>query len=247
MKITINDNSTEPIYYQIYQQIKEHIDNHKIKPGEQLPTERELNKSLGVSRITIRKAIKDLVSEGFCYNKRGKGIFVSRGKIPLELDNLMGMANHIGFLKLELNTKVILKRVIKANTQLAEKLKVEKKSKVLYLKRLRVINNEPLVIENTHLSLNRMQGLEKFNFEGSLYNIIRENYDLFPYRSRGTIIHRLANEENAKLLNIPLNYPVTEKQAVIYDKNNIPIEFVKNYYRSNRFRFFYNSFFQKIV
>lgn len=247
MKITISDNSTEPIYYQIYQQIKEHIYNNKIKLGEQLPTERELNRSLGVSRNTIRKAIQDLVSEGFCYKKRGKGIFVSGGKIPLELENLRGVANHIESLKLELSTKVILKRVIKANTQLAEKLKVEKKSKVLYLKRLRIVNNEPLIIENTYLSLNRIQGLEKFNFKGSLYNIIGENYNLFPYRSRGTIIHRLANEENAKLLNIPLNYPVTEKQAVIYDKNNIPIEFVKNYYRSNRFRFIYNSFFQKIV
>ncbi|MHA1381892.1 MAG: GntR family transcriptional regulator [Candidatus Helarchaeota archaeon] len=246
MKIVINDNSAEPIYYQIYQQIKEQIDNNKIIPGEQLPTERELNRSLRVSRITIRKAIKDLVLEGFCYKKRGKGIFVSGGKIPLELDNLMGMANHIRSLKLELNTKVILKRVIKANVRLAEKLEVEKKSKVLYLKRLRIIKNEPLVIENTYLSLNRLQGLEKYNFEGSLYKIIRENYNLFPHHSRGTIIHKLADEENAKLLNIPLNYSLTEKQAVVYDKNNTPIEFVKNYYLSNRFIFFYNSFFRKI-
>lgn len=246
MKITINDNNNEPIYHQIYQQIKEQINNQKIKFGEQLPTERELNGLLGVSRITIRKAIQDLVSEGFCYKKKGKGIFVSRGKIPLELQSLMGLANYIESLKLKLNTKVILKKVIKADAQLAEKLEVEKKSKVLYLKRLRIINSEPLIIENAHLSLSRIQGLEKFNFKGSLYNIIRENYNLFPYISRETMIHTLADEENSKLLNIPLNYPVTEKLAVVYDKNNTPIEFVKNYYLSSRFKFSYNSFFHKI-
>ena len=244
MEIIINSNSSEPIYHQIYKQLKTSIENKEIKPDERLPTERDLYIKLGVSRITIRKAIKDLVLEGLCYKKKGKGIFVSKEKIFLELETLMGTSNYITSLGIKIRTLVILKKIINSNIQLEEKLNLSKNSKILFLKRIRVIADDPLIMENTHLSLDRMPGLEKFEFTGSLYKILREKYNLFPNYSKGFLVHKLAEEENAKLLNIPLNYPITRKQVVVYSKDNIPIEFITTEYRSDRFKFLFHEFCQ---
>jgi GntR family transcriptional regulator len=242
LKITIKDNSFEPIYYQIYRQIKEFINNKQLKPNEQLPTERELNKLLGVSRITIRKAIKFLMSEGLCYRKQGKGIFVSRGRILLEIETIRGTENLIRSKGMKINTQVILKRIINCNDYISAKLEVPKESKILFLKRLRLINNEPLIIENAYLSLDRMSGLEKYNFAGSLYKILEENYHLIPNHSEGSLIYKLVDEENFKLLNVPLNYPIIEKNVVVYTKEDTPIELVHSFYRSDRFEFQYHGF-----
>jgi len=244
MGIIVNSNSSEPIYYQIYRQLKKTIENKEIKPDEQLPTERDLCIKLGVSRITIRKAIKDLKLEGLCYKKKGKGIFVSKEKIFLELETLMGTSNYITSLGMKIRTLVILKKIINSNIQLEEKLNLSKKSKILFLKRLRIIDDEPLIIENTRLSLDRMRGLEKFVFTGSLYKILREKFNFLPNYSKGFLIHKLADEENAKLLNIPLNYPIIRKQVVVYSKDNIPIEFITTDYRSDRFKFIFHEFCQ---
>ena len=243
MKIKIKDNNILPIYYQIYQQLKEYIDNKKIKSGEKLPSERELEKLLGVSRVTIRKAIKDLISNGFCFKKRGKGIFVSKKRIKFEMEAVKGITNRIKSLGMEIITEIISKKILQCNTTFAGYLEVPIKSKILYLKRLRLINKEPLIVENTYLSLDRMPKLEKNDFRDSLYEIIKEKYGFYPNHAKGSIISKLVSEENSKLLNIPLNFPVIEKKVIVYTKNNIPIEFVKGFYCSNRFEFIYNSFF----
>lgn len=243
MKINIVANSHEPIYYQIYKQIKKYIKNGEIKCGEQLPSERELSNSLGLSRVTIRKAIKDLISEGFCYKERGKGIFVSKERIPLKIDNLKGTANYFRLLGLNLETKMLFKKVIKPDIRLSEKLKT--RSNVLYLKRLRIVEGERLIIDNAYLPLERMLNLEKYCFEGSLYKILYDIYKIQPNRSKSMITHKLADSDIVNLLDIPLNYMITERQSIVYDINNIPIEFVINYYRSDRFIFIYDSLFTK--
>ena len=244
MKIKIKDNSILPIYYQIYQQLKEYIDNKKIKSGEKLPSERELEKLLGASRVTIRKAIKDLISDGFCFKKRGKVIFVSEKRIKFEMEAVKGLTNRIKSLGMEIITEIISQKILQCNTTFSGYLEVPIKSKILYLKKLRLINKEPLIVENIYLSLDTMPKLEKNDFRGSLYEIIKEKYGFYPNHTKGSIISKLVSEENSKLLNVPLNFPVIEKKVIVYTKNNIPIEFVKGFYCSNRFEFIYHSFLQ---
>jgi len=243
LKIKIKDSISLPIYYQIYQQIKEYILNNEIKPGEKLPSERELEKTLGVSRITIRKAIRDLVSEGFCFKKRGNGIFVSPRRIKFEMEAVKGITNRIKSLGMEIITEVISKKILQGNSIFAAYLNVPIKSRILYLKRLRIINREPLIAENTYLPLDRMPKLENNDFTGSLYEIIKKEYDFYPNYAKGSIISKLVSEDNSRLLNLSLNSHVIEKKVVVYTKHNIPIEFVKGFYCSNRFEFIYSNYF----
>lgn len=77
MQIIISNNSKEPIYEQIYAQIKKHILTNELKPGESLPSMRQLAKDLDISVITTKRAYEELEKNGFIYSVVGKGSFVS--------------------------------------------------------------------------------------------------------------------------------------------------------------------------
>ena len=78
MKILLKNNSEQPIYEQITQQIKENILKGQVSLGEHLPSMRELAKDLGVSVITTKRAYENLENDGFVYTIRGKGTFVNK-------------------------------------------------------------------------------------------------------------------------------------------------------------------------
>ena len=69
----LDNNNAVPLYEQMMMMLRERLDNHVLDAGEKLPSEAELCKSYGVSRITVRRAIDELVEEGYLEKKQGKG------------------------------------------------------------------------------------------------------------------------------------------------------------------------------
>lgn len=76
MQVIISNQSKEPIYRQIYAQIKKQILTNELKPGESLPSMRQLAKDLNISVITTKRAYEELENDGFIYSIVGKGSFV---------------------------------------------------------------------------------------------------------------------------------------------------------------------------
>ncbi len=76
--IEIDPASPMPIYHQIEKALERQIEADLWSEGDQLPSERELAEQLGVSRMTVRQAVRSLVLAGYCYRARGRGIFVRR-------------------------------------------------------------------------------------------------------------------------------------------------------------------------
>ena len=81
----LDNNNAVPLYEQMMMMLRERLDNHVLDAGEKLPSEAELCKSYGVSRITVRRAIDELVEEGYLEKKQGKGTFVTqkRAAVPV--------------------------------------------------------------------------------------------------------------------------------------------------------------------
>jgi len=203
-----------------------------------LPSERELSSLANVSRSTVRKALKNLMTEGYCEIRQGKGIYVTADKIQVDIQGFSGFSELMKELGHIPDTRIIEKKVIKANEIVANKLEISKGSQVLYLKRLRLINNEPSKLEITYLPLSRMEGLEKFDFQNSLYKIIKNNYNKEPCYAKGFFNIKTADAECAHLLNISLNSPILEDRSVAFDNENLPIEYVIGIYRSDKFEFY---------
>jgi GntR family transcriptional regulator len=241
MEISLNKNGHVPLYFQIQEYFRDKIENNDIKPGAQLPTERELSDELDVSRVTIRKAMRGLIAEGLCEKKVGKGIFVSDGKIPINVHKLEGTTELLKNTADAMETIVNEQKLILAGEKLANLLDLKKDDKILYLKRIRYINETPVIIEKTNLPLKLFPDLDKYDFSHSLYKILKEDYNTYPNKSRGCFNILMAKEEEARLLNLQLNTPLLVKKATIYSRQGIPIEYTDSVYRSDQFNFLVDS------
>ncbi len=83
---------TKFVYMQIMDSLIDQIENGQLKPGEKLPSERDLSLQLGVSRMTVRRAINDLVTNGLVYRRQGSGTFVAEPKIEQHANMLIGFS-----------------------------------------------------------------------------------------------------------------------------------------------------------
>src|SRR5258708_38361115 len=151
-------NSPLPRYYQLKEIMKERIRSGEWKPGDLIPSERELGETYGISRMTARQAITDLVNEGLFYREQGKGTFVSRNKITQQLIRLTGFTEDIRARGQQPSTKVLSAQLTPANEVTAERLRIQTGQIVFYLQRLRLADGEPLAIESSQLSF---KGCEK--------------------------------------------------------------------------------------
>src|SRR5215472_9864244 len=144
-------NSPVPRYHQLKEILREKIRSGEWKPGDIIPSERELSETYGISRMTARQAITDLVNEGLFYREQGKGTFVSQRKITQQLLHLTGFTEDIKARGQRPGTKVLSAETIPADEGTAEKLRIDPGTSVFRLRRLRIADGSPLAIELSQL------------------------------------------------------------------------------------------------
>src|SRR2546430_3827104 len=144
---TIVRKSPLPRYYQLKEIMREKISSGEWQPGDLIPSERELGEQYGISRMTARQAITELVNEGLFYREQGKGTFVSRHKITQQLIRLTGFTEDIKARGQRPCTKVISAQMFAADETTAEKLRIDPGTLIFRLQRLRLADDEPLAIE----------------------------------------------------------------------------------------------------
>lgn len=210
-----------------------------MSPGDRFPGEVELASQYGVARITVRRAISDLVGEGLLVRHAGKGTFVSQPKIERELVNVSGFTARMQAKGLKTRAKVMETEIVRGEARLAEKLHVSLDDPILRIHRLRFGNDEPIAIEITHLSLTRFPGLDRFDFETqSLYGTLKDHYGIEPkIASQKTLEIRLADDAQASILQLAPGAPLFYLTATVLDQENVPLEYVTTYFRGDRFRF----------
>ena len=120
----IHRNSPIPIYYQLKEILLKKIRTGEWVPGALIPSERELCETYGISRMTARQAISDLVNEGVCYREQGRGTFVSPRKIQQQLQHLSGFTDDIRARGQLPGTKVLVSAMRPANETTADRLHV---------------------------------------------------------------------------------------------------------------------------
>src|SRR5450432_2399049 len=141
-----------PRYYQLKEIMRERIGTGEWKPGDLIPSERELSEQYGISRMTARQAITELVNEGLFYREQGKGTFVSRHKITQQLIHLTGFTEDISARGQRPGTKVISAAMHVADEVIAEKLHINPGTPIFRLQRLRLADEEPLAIELSQIT-----------------------------------------------------------------------------------------------
>ncbi|NDJ79072.1 MAG: GntR family transcriptional regulator, partial [Chloroflexi bacterium] len=181
---------SQPLHAQLKEALTNAIMRGEYKPGDKLPSQRHLCEQYGMSHMTVRRAINELVNDGVIYSIPGKGLFVK----TVEYATLYGLHEHISRLGMTASTHVLDAKLIHASTIMAEMLHVPVGTTLVYLHRLRYADGDPLAITTAYLPHHLCPDLlEKPGATESLLHTLRTEYGLHLAGSRTTISAELAD------------------------------------------------------
>lgn len=238
VSIIIESRSPTPLYVQLVEQFRHMIESGELKPGDQFPTELELVEKYGVARITVRRAINELVQDGLLVRRQGKGTFVARPKIERELINVSSFSNRMLAQGLHPSSKVMGVERISATAKLARILGAPEGAPLVVIRRIRYANEEPTALETSYLVEERCPGIAHRDLsQQSLYKILEEEYCLTPDHSRRTLEVTSATSTEARLLQLHVGAPLFLIKATVYTADETVMEYAKLLFRADRFRF----------
>lgn len=228
---------TTPIYQQIISYIKEYIDNGIYQKGNIIPSEQELCNQFNTSRMTVRRAIDELVNDGFLYRVQGRGTFVSHYVFRKSLE-ILGFSLHMIQLGYKPSSKVLSFEIKKPEPFLAEKLRILPTDSVYFLSRVRMADLEPIAIENVYLSEKRFSGLHTYSFEeNSLYDILKTYYMTEVLLKQEKLNAVFVEGTNAKILFSKDRGVGMRMRGLDFDTNMNPVAYADSIYHGTKYTF----------
>ncbi|MEA2528813.1 MAG: GntR family transcriptional regulator, N-acetylglucosamine utilization regulator [Thermomicrobiales bacterium] len=228
-----------PRYYQLKEIIRERIRSSEWSPGSLIPSERELCERYGISRMTARQSITELVNEGLLYREQGKGTYVGRPKIAQQLLRLTGFTEDMRAREQRPGAKVLTAEMWPADEATAERLRIKVGQPVYRLRRLRLADSEPLAVETSCISFMGCERLLEKDLErDSLYGLLEIVYDMPPMEAEQELEADLARDEEAGLLEVEVGSPILRTRRVTATRRNQPIEYATSIYRGDKYRFY---------
>jgi DNA-binding GntR family transcriptional regulator len=200
-----------PLHKKVYEQLRKHISEGLYKEGDLLPSENELCSLHGATRPTIRKALDKLAIEGFIIRHQGKGSIVKGAPKGIGILSLLGTTSAIGSEKLI--TRIITKPEIRAwekafSFEISE---LEKELGCIFFERLRLVNDKPVFFDTTMIPNHNLPRFVQRNFENqSLFNILREQYQIEVKGGEQKIQAILADEKMQQFFEIPDGSPILQ-------------------------------------
>ncbi|HFC08506.1 MAG TPA: GntR family transcriptional regulator [Chloroflexi bacterium] len=227
-----------PLYFQLKELLREKIASGEWKPGDMVPSERELSEQYHISRMTARQALQELAIEGLLRREPGRGTFVAEPKIEHGLTRLTGFTEDMQARGMKPGARVIRLMAVKPALRVARALQITPEKKIVLLERLRLAGGEPIALETSHLYFNGVEALLQEDFENrSLYQILSEKYHLAPARAVQKIGADLCSRREQDLLQIPAGAPVLRNKRITYDRWGRPFEYTESAYRGDRYVF----------
>src|SRR5262250_3683980 len=223
-----------PKYYQVKRQLLDLT--AALDPGSPVPPERELARSYGTSRTTVRQALAELVIEGRLLRMQGKGTFVAMPKVAQMLE-LSSYTEGMRAQGLHPQTNILDTSYIGADDELAALLAVRPGSRVLRIHRLRLADGEPMSVDASHLSARRFPGLRRsLERPPSLYEALSTDYGVEIAEAQETIETGLADPRDARLLGVDVGMPLLLLSRQAFDGEGMPVEWAQSRYRGDRYK-----------
>ncbi|MDF1508520.1 GntR family transcriptional regulator [Robertmurraya sp. DFI.2.37] len=227
-----------PKYETISSVMRERIKNQFYPIDQPIPDEITLAKEFQCSRMTMKRALDILVKEGLLYRKRGHGTFIIQSAISQNVVNV-GTNEILGLSRL-LKGKKVTSEVIKFDVQfptqeVAEHLAIDVKTPVYFLIRLRLVDDEPYVMERTYMPTILIPGITDDILHGSIYSYIRETLGLTIAGSHRKIRACKSEELDHQYLACLPDDPILEVEHVGFLNNGVPFEYSFSRHRYDKF------------
>ena len=227
--------SGRPRHEQISDWLREHIEQGTYDVDEKLPSEKEIGERFDVSRVTVRRALQTLESEGFIYRRQGLGSFVKERRAAQGLVRLTDFAQDMERAGLEPASRVLHHASVPVPPAPAAALGLEPRSTVVRLDRLRLGDGEPIALDRTWLPMFYAQLLEGHDLEHeTIYQILETEYDIPILSGHYRITAANADEVLAEALGVESDQALLLIERLSLTEGEKRVYYQRRYYRSDR-------------
>lgn len=235
-RLKVDKSLPTPAYLQLRARLAAAIASGGWRPGQALPSERDLATALGLSRMTVRRAFEELVGDDVVEQRQGSGTYVRARRLEHTVDRVVGFsdeARHLGFAP---GSRILDLRPVTADRDVARALRCERSQRVIRVTRVRTADGQPLALQVAYLRPDMIDvdtaALEE---HGSLYRLVELRFGVTPQRARQTVSARLPTREERTLLGVGANEPVLALERTTFDADDAPFEYVRSAYRGDRY------------
>lgn len=235
----VDRTSPVPLHYQVYKQLLEDIEQGRLKPGDPLPTEVELEDQLKLSRTTIRQAFTKLTHEGYITRHPGQGSFVAHPKVKQPLHRLTSFSEDMRSRGLESTARTVDFELTALPAHVAKHLGLPETTPAYRIQRLRFADGSPMSLQVVYFPAIEGRTLDPKALEGggSFYDFLREKYALEIAEADETIDAVDASNDLAEFLDVEVGAPLLRIERVTRTARGEPVEFVEGYYRADRYQY----------
>lgn len=233
----LNKQSPIPMYIQIEEQLKQQIQQGDFSIGMAIPSERELTERFGVSRMTVRQSITNLVNDGLLYREKGRGTFVASPKVEQPLNGLTSFTEDMLARGMVPSNEIITFEIRDPEADILDDLRMQTGEKVYFIERIRFADEKTMAIERTYLPVARFPDLHRDLLQGSLYAMIENNQQLKISHATQRMEAGMVKKEDAELLQINVPAAILMIERISYLAGDLPFELVRSTYRADRYKF----------
>jgi len=231
----LDKKSSTPLYAQLEEILRGYIADGEWVPSQIIPSENELSKTYGISRMTVRSVITTLVKEGLLYRVQGKGTFVSKSKISAKSPAYTGVREQLEKQGYRTDTRLIRTDVIVPSRNILKALLLEEGETVHYIQRVRYADGEAVSIHESYIPTKLCPVIDQKKIVSEqLCHILKEDDSLSAARVTESLESILATDNEAALLGIDKGYPLLLLKEINQTKAGIRFEYTKIVFRGDK-------------
>ena len=228
----------ENLYAQVESVLAAEISDGSLNVGDQLGTEDSLIARFEVSRITVRRAIQNLVGRGLVEIRRGKGTFVAPPRITQELTELSGFVEDMHALGRKPTARVLGKEIVTADTTVALHLALTKGERVTRIRRVRLADGIPISFDETYLPLEIGRKIVTNNLRVEpIFSLLERKYNIPLIEAEYRLEAVAADPDVARALHVEQGSPIFRIERTSYSTGNRPVDYERLSYRGDLVRF----------
>ncbi len=238
LSVALDRDSPIPLYHQLKQHLLQVIERGDYCPDERLPSERELQSVYGVSQITVRRALSELVVDGRIVRKPGRGTFLLPEKQRIGHERTGGLFEELESRGLHVQSEILDFGCVEAKGEIASKLGVSQGATVFHYVRLAFVEGKPLLLAETHIGGDHEIGLDPTVLaQESAVKLLGEVHGVEVVYADRTVEAVNLPEESCELLGVTPTTPMLQVESILRDREHRPVILTRAVYCGGRYKY----------
>ncbi|MBI5303249.1 MAG: GntR family transcriptional regulator [Chloroflexi bacterium] len=231
-------NRFSPLYRWLTETLRDEFQNAVYKPGDLIPTERELVKRYAVSSITVTRALNELVREGWIYRQAGKGTFLKRDKLEERLARLTSFAEEMHSRSIVPQYRLVRAKSVTPSPEIAHALQLSSHDHVYLIERLHLAEGEPLALAKGYWISEIGERLAQLDLNNiPLYETVERQFHIPLLEADESISATAADADIARKLGVPRRAPLLLQERLTFSTAMRPIHLTMTFFRADRYKY----------